>query len=96
MQRADAALTSCRIFKARSRSHGLVGWETRIRTWIDGVRDRGPAVGRPPRAWNFLHVPILCSSFMLVLHDHARSPRAPLPFAGRCRAAELWRKWRLV
>ena len=24
------------------------GWETRIRTWVDGVRVRSPAAGRSP------------------------------------------------
>ena len=26
----------------------FIGWETRIRTWVDGVRVRSPAAGRSP------------------------------------------------
>jgi hypothetical protein len=48
MRRQGAALKSCPVVKERSRSRDFDGWETRIRTWIDGVRDRGPALGRPP------------------------------------------------
>ncbi len=28
----------------------LLGWETRIRTWINGARTRRPAVRRSPRS----------------------------------------------
>ncbi len=27
----------------------FIGWETRIRTWVDGVRVRSPAAGRSPK-----------------------------------------------
>ncbi len=27
------------------------GWETRIRTWVDGVRVRSPAAGRSPKSY---------------------------------------------
>jgi hypothetical protein len=33
----------------------LLGWETRIRTWVDGVRVRSPSAGRSPIKIELLH-----------------------------------------
>ena len=70
MQRDGAALTSCQVVKERSRQRGFDGWETRIRTWIDGVRDRGPYRWTTSQGARHPHIPISCSSFMVLLPDH--------------------------